>query len=334
MRAGDRGAQPRHRAGDGRPLGGGDGAGRPRRAPRLPVARRVATLTRRYDHVLIDCPPSLGLLTVNALAAADAVLVPLQCEFFALEGLSQLLRTIERVRNSFNPMLQMQGVVLTMFDRRNNLSEQVASDVRSFMGDRVYDTIIPRNVRVSEAPSHGKPVLLYDFKSGRAGLCAPRRRDAATRAAGWPPRDEPADGKAPAPPRASAWASRPCSAAAEPTRPSGSGRWPERADRVPAPSPLQPRRRFDEAELEALAASIRERGILQPLLVRPWPAACRLRDRRRRAALARRAAGRAARGPGGRARAVRPGERSSSRWSRTCSGPTYRRSRRPRPSAA
>ena len=124
-----------------------------------------AKLTRRYDHILIDCPPSLGVLTVNALTAAHAVMVPLQCEFFALEGLSQLLRTVERVRKSFNPLLQMHGIVLTMFDRRNNLSEQVATDVRSFMGDRVYQTIIPRNVRVSEAPSHGKPVLLYDVRS-------------------------------------------------------------------------------------------------------------------------------------------------------------------------
>jgi chromosome partitioning protein len=138
-------------------------AGDERRPYRLRDA--FATLTRRYDHVLIDCPPSLGLLTVNALVAAHSVMVPLQCEFFALEGLSQLLRTVERVRRSLNPMLQMHGVVLTMFDRRNNLSEQVATDVRSFMGDRVYDTIIPRNVRVSEAPSHGKPVLLYDVKS-------------------------------------------------------------------------------------------------------------------------------------------------------------------------
>ncbi|MFO1047742.1 MAG: ParA family protein [Geminicoccaceae bacterium] len=134
-----------------------------RRAYRLRDAFRG--LDRSYDHVLIDCPPSLGLLTVNALAAAHAVLVPLQCEFFALEGLSLLLRTIERVRGSLNPVLQVHGVVLTMFDRRNNLSEQVARDVRSFLGDRVYDTVIPRNVRVSEAPSHGRPVLLYDFRS-------------------------------------------------------------------------------------------------------------------------------------------------------------------------
>jgi chromosome partitioning protein len=135
----------------------------PRRAYRLRDALR--RLERPYAYVLIDCPPSLGLLTVNALAAAHAVLVPLQCEFFALEGLSQLLRTIERVRQSLNPVLRVDGIVLTMFDRRNNLSEQVASDVRGFMGERVYGTVIPRNVRVSEAPSHGKPVLLYDLRS-------------------------------------------------------------------------------------------------------------------------------------------------------------------------
>lgn len=115
-------------------------------------------------YVLVDCPPSLNLLTINALVAADAVLVPLQCEFFALEGLSQLLQTIEHIRSTLNPRLSIQGVVMTMFDKRNNLSEQVLSDVRSEMGDLVYDTVIPRNVRLSEAPSYGKPALLYDLK--------------------------------------------------------------------------------------------------------------------------------------------------------------------------
>jgi chromosome partitioning protein len=124
----------------------------------------LTALGYRYDYVFVDCPPSLNILTINAMTAADAVFVPLQCEFFALEGLSQLLQTIQRVRTTLNPRLEIQGVVLTMFDKRNNLSEQVAQDVRSFLGDKVYETVIPRNVRVSEAPSHGKPALLYDYR--------------------------------------------------------------------------------------------------------------------------------------------------------------------------
>ena len=115
-------------------------------------------------YILIDCPPSLNLLTVNALAAADAVLVPLQCEFFALEGLAQLLGTVEEIRVRLNPKLQIHGVVLTMYDQRTSLSDQVVEDVRRVLGEKVYATVIPRNVRVAESPSHGKPVLLYDYR--------------------------------------------------------------------------------------------------------------------------------------------------------------------------
>lgn len=126
------------------------------------LAERAST--ERFTYILLDCPPSLNLLTINALAAAHSVLVPLQCEFFALEGLSQLLSTVDQVQKSLNSNLTIHGVVLTMFDPRNNLASQVVADVRQFMGEKVYDTVIPRNVRVSEAPSHGKPVLLYDLK--------------------------------------------------------------------------------------------------------------------------------------------------------------------------
>lgn len=124
----------------------------------------IGKCTMDLDYILIDCPPSLNLLTLNALVASDAVLVPLQAEFYALEGLSHLVKTIERVKRAFNPTLDLQGVVLTMVDKRNGLSGSVEADVREFFGEKVYQTVIPRNVRVSEAPSHGLPVLVYDMK--------------------------------------------------------------------------------------------------------------------------------------------------------------------------
>jgi chromosome partitioning protein len=130
---------------------------------------RLRTLLDRsrseYDYIFIDCPPSLGLLTLNALVAADAVLIPLHCEYFALEGLADLVGTLRRVRSSLNPVLDIEGVLLTMYDERTNLGQQVANDVRDFFKEKVFRTVIPRNVRLGEAPSHGMPVILYDVKS-------------------------------------------------------------------------------------------------------------------------------------------------------------------------
>jgi chromosome partitioning protein len=135
----------------------------PDRAFRLKKAL-VTSGAEDFSYILVDCPPSFNLLTMNAMAAADSVLVPLQCEFFALEGLSQLLETVDQVRRTVNPNLDIQGIVLTMFDARNNLAQQVVNDVRTYLGEKVYQTLIPRNVRVSEAPSYGKPAILYDLK--------------------------------------------------------------------------------------------------------------------------------------------------------------------------
>lgn len=129
------------------------------------LRRSLQKLVSRFDYVLIDCPPSLNLITINALVAADSVIVPLQCEFLAMEGLTDLIKNINQIKRSFNPSLTVQGIILTMYDRRNNLSAMVEKDVRQYFGNLVYQTVIPRSVRISEAPSHGKPILIYDFKS-------------------------------------------------------------------------------------------------------------------------------------------------------------------------
>jgi chromosome partitioning protein len=143
----------------------------------------VSPVRDRYDYIFIDCPPSLGLLTLNALVAADAVLIPLHCEYFALEGLADLVGTMRRVRAALNPALDIEGVLLTMFDERTNLGQQVASDVRGFFKEKVFRTVIPRNVRLGEAPSHGMPVILYDVKSRGAEAYLALAREMLARAA-------------------------------------------------------------------------------------------------------------------------------------------------------
>jgi len=137
----------------------------PEREHRLRLALAAAPETAGFDYIFLDCPPSLGLLTLNALVAADAVMVPLQTEFFALEGVSQITQTIERVKRALNPGLALEGILLTMYDRRNNLSELVAQDVRAFFKDKVFETLVPRSIRLAEAPSFGQPVILYDIRS-------------------------------------------------------------------------------------------------------------------------------------------------------------------------
>jgi chromosome partitioning protein len=128
------------------------------------LKKQLTKIIEGFDYIIIDCPPSLGFLTINALTAADSVLIPMQCEFYALEGLSHLLKTIDLVKRKLNPRLDIEGVVLTMYDRRNRLTEQVEADVRNCLGDAVFNTVIPRNVRISEAPSHGIPAIIYDYK--------------------------------------------------------------------------------------------------------------------------------------------------------------------------
>jgi len=150
------------------------------------LERALADLRDDYEYILIDCPPSLGLLTVNALSAADTVIIPLQCEYYALEGLAGLLETIELVRSQINPRLALEGIVLTMVDLRNNLSRQVSEEVRSHFGDRVFETVIPRNVRLSEAPSHGKPILLYDIHSKGAASYLQLAKELLSRSGGVP----------------------------------------------------------------------------------------------------------------------------------------------------
>jgi ParB family chromosome partitioning protein len=227
--------------------------------------------------VLVDCPPSLNLLTLNAMAAAHSILVPLQTEFFALEGLSQLLNTVDQVRRSINPALEIQGIVLTMFDKRNNLAQQVVEDVRAHLGDKVYETIIPRNVRVSEAPSHGKPAILYDLgcarQPGLSSACLGSYPARTAADAGLSEKDE-TNGKDMADDASRKRLGRGLAALiGEMDQPVEEAPKPHASDRIlpiefVVRNPNNPRREFSEDDLSDLAASVREHGIIQPIVVR------------------------------------------------------------------
>ena len=295
-----------------------------------------------FTYVLVDCPPSLNLLTVNAMAAANAILVPLQCEFFALEGLSQLLQTVEQVKTTLNPELTIHGIVLTMFDARNNLSNQVVADVREFMGRKVYDTIIPRNVRVSEAPSYGKPVLVYDLKcvGSEAYLRLATeiiQREKELRAAKSEEQqaiETSSGGRRSHGGRCSAIATGPrtCGADRRRRRRVASGRArvaqpAQGADRTHARQSAQSAQLFSDAELDELSG-VDPRARHHPADRGARPRRRQFRDHRRRAALARGAARRPARGADRRARRHATAKRSSLRSSRTCSAPISIRWRR------
>ena len=231
----------------------------------IACARSSIRSATRFDYIFIDTPPSLGLLTLNALVAADAVLIPLNCEYFALEGLADLVATLRRVRAALNPSLDIAGVLLTMYDERTNLGQQVARDIRAFFQERVYNTVIPRNIRLGEAPSHGMPAILYDAKSRGAEAYLALAREVLARDARRP-------GRHGAPP----WLKNdPPSAAACPRsfptrrRRAASG---ERALDVDTdllrPNKFQPRTPMDEGQIDELARSIRANGMIQPIVVR------------------------------------------------------------------
>jgi chromosome partitioning protein len=227
----------------------------------------------KWDICLIDCPPSLGLLTVNAMVAAQSLLVPLQCEFFALEGLSQLLTTVERIRGRFNPELSIMGVALTMYDRRNRLTDQVADDVRACLGNVVFETVIPRNVRLSEAPSHGMPALIYDYRCSGSEAYMQLARDISDTASTPKPPAEPAPSR---PARRAHGLGRGLSALlgevaqeesiAAAAQGNANNRSVQPIDISSiSPHPGQPRRHFDEDALQELADSIARRGVIQPI---------------------------------------------------------------------